>query len=414
MMTKNKLFKSLLLGVLLLGILFSYSSIAQADIIPNPVPTNNTPTNSTPANEQGRYVGRGVEASIRRLLCAPSDSSSVPTTNGAVGTTVAKGSSSSQDLSNCINRGYRFALAFGAVAAVFFFVLAGYMYMVGGENGKHEAKNVIISVIVGFLIMLSSFVLLQQINPTLVSFRTIQPPQLGGNYTIASCKELGLGDDCGSPSGDNGPADPNENSPVGDGQEKNGVVYGGGRYRNFPRFAQTDPPWAPKKYGRQSGCSTYYDGGCGPSAFAAIAQYYYQNGGAKISPDIASKYGNQINPFTVGEYAVDKGQRACPGGSYGTLAATVAPAFGLKAQPAGWGTIVTNLEKGVPAWVSMGGLPFTTGGHFIVLIAKKGDEIYIVDSYKRNITRAKASIVQAHFKYGSVVTSPTFTPPVPN
>ncbi len=203
MTQKQKIYK-LALGTALLSLQFLF-------FVPGAEAQNNTPTNSTPANEQGRYVGRGVEASIRRLLCAPSDSSSVPTTNGAVGTTVAKGSSSSQDLSNCINRGYRFALAFGAVAAVFFFVLAGYMYMVGGENGKHEAKNVIISVIVGFLIMLSSFVLLQQINPTLVSFRTIQPPQLGGQYSLLpSCSDLklGIGEDCqfedGSPGVSNG------------------------------------------------------------------------------------------------------------------------------------------------------------------------------------------------------------------
>jgi len=40
-------------------------------------------------------------------------------------------------------------------------------------------------------------------------------------------------------------------------------------------------------------------------------------------------------------------------------------------------------------------------------------EIYISDSSRRDITRAKASIVQKYFKYGTSVTSSTFTPPRP-
>jgi hypothetical protein len=122
------------------------------------------------------------------------------TTNSA-GTQVAVNSASDNDLANCINKGYRFALAFGAVAAVFFVVIAGYMYMVGGEKGKHEAKEILTSIIVGFLIMLSSYVLLRQINPTLVQFRTIQPPRITGTYNLPSCADVGLGVSCVDPQG---------------------------------------------------------------------------------------------------------------------------------------------------------------------------------------------------------------------
>jgi len=153
------------------------------------------------SNTQGKYVGRGVQASIEALLCTPTlgnatvsnVNSSVPGVNS---TATVTNNPASNDLANCINKGYKFALAFGAVAAVFFVVLAGYMYMVGGEKGKTEAKSIIVAVLVGFLIMLSSYVLLKQINPTLTAFRTIQPPQLMGNYAKLSCDQVNIGKDC--------------------------------------------------------------------------------------------------------------------------------------------------------------------------------------------------------------------------
>jgi hypothetical protein len=49
--------------------------------------------------------------------------------------------------------------------------------------------------------MLSSYVLLRQINPTLVAFRTIQPPQLLGKYSLPSCADAGLGENCVDPQG---------------------------------------------------------------------------------------------------------------------------------------------------------------------------------------------------------------------
>jgi hypothetical protein len=55
--------------------------------------------------------------------------------------------------------------------------------------------------------MLSSYVLLRQINPTLVAFRSIQPPQLLGKYSdFPSCSDihLGLGEDCTMPDGSPG------------------------------------------------------------------------------------------------------------------------------------------------------------------------------------------------------------------
>jgi hypothetical protein len=153
------------------------------------------------------------------------------TTNSA-GTQVAVNSASDNDLANCINKGYRFALAFGAVAAVFFVVIAGYMYMVGGEKGKHEAKEILTSIIVGFLIMLSSYVLLRQINPTLVQFRTIQPPRITGTYNLPSCEQLGIGvgtacmTAAGTPATSNGNGGVNQTAGDGQARGKKFILVG--------------------------------------------------------------------------------------------------------------------------------------------------------------------------------------------
>ncbi len=210
------IYRAVMLAVLLSVQFLVYTPQVYAQGGTNTPPAN-TPANNSQqsSNPQATYVGKGAEASIRALLCAPSDASNATTTGGGysfngVNATV-QNNPAGEDLANCINRGYRFAIAFGAVAAVFFVVLAGYMYMVGGEKGKHEAKSILVSVLAGFLIILSSFVLLRQINPTLVEFRTIQPPQIAGEYSLLpSCSDVGLGvgEDCtfadGTPGVSNG------------------------------------------------------------------------------------------------------------------------------------------------------------------------------------------------------------------
>jgi hypothetical protein len=134
-------------------------------------------TNSAASGVLPEY--KGVEDSIRRFLCAPADSN----TDGA-------------ELSNCINRLYRFGAVAGAFGAVLVIVLAGYYYIVLGEKGKTEGKNMIISVIAGLLIIFTAYILLRQINPTILEFRSIQPPRLLNVGKLPTCKSVGLADGC--------------------------------------------------------------------------------------------------------------------------------------------------------------------------------------------------------------------------
>lgn len=126
---------------------------------------------------------KGVDESLTSFLCTPSDP---PTGN---------------DLENCINKGYRFGIAFGAIALVFFLVFAGYMYMTGGETGKEKGKSIFRNALVGMGILLSSYLILSFINPNLVIFKPIQPPIFTAP-DLPSCEAVGLGQECVLPNGE--------------------------------------------------------------------------------------------------------------------------------------------------------------------------------------------------------------------
>lgn len=137
-----------------------------------PITTNNNSA-AAGASNLPQY-NRGVDTSIQAFLCAPSGDGN--------------------DLARCINRVYRFGVAFGAIALVFFLVWAGYMYMLGGETQKAKAKGMIQNSFLGMGLLLGSYVLLRFINPNLVTFKPIQPPIFTAE--LPSCAQVGLGEDC--------------------------------------------------------------------------------------------------------------------------------------------------------------------------------------------------------------------------
>lgn len=150
-------------------------------IVANPVVVmaqGTTNTNTPSSGVTGSVTTyKGVESSITEYLCTPSV--------GADG----------RDLERCVNKLYRFGIAFGAIALVFFIVFAGYMYMSGGETSKGKAKGILQNALVGMGILLFSYVLLRFINPNLVLFKPIQPP-IFTSADLPTCAALGLGDGC--------------------------------------------------------------------------------------------------------------------------------------------------------------------------------------------------------------------------
>ncbi len=126
-------------------------------------------------SQQPQYGG--VDQSISEYLCTPSEQAD------------------GRDLERCINKMYRFSIAFGAIALVFFIVFAGYMYITGGETGKGKAKGILQNALIGIGLLLGAYVLLGFINPNLLLFKTIQPPIFEAD-DIALCADLGFGENC--------------------------------------------------------------------------------------------------------------------------------------------------------------------------------------------------------------------------
>ncbi len=188
--------------------LIPYISLAQTNR--NPVNAQTPPTTTAvtkPVAGEAVVPYNGVESSIKRFLCTPgisNPSGTQPTlteqqaASGLTSVTNSADNPDSGDLVVCVNKLYRFGAAIGSFAAVFFIVLAGYIYMIGGENGKTKAKGYITSVIAGLIVIFTSYILLRQINPALTEFRTIQPPQLSGVIPLPDCSDprLNLGDGC--------------------------------------------------------------------------------------------------------------------------------------------------------------------------------------------------------------------------
>lgn len=193
-MTKlYRAFKVLFLcTVLSLQFLFVYSPTAVIAQLPDVIDTTQPVENELP-----KY-NAGVEQSIRDYLCTPTGLGS--------------------DLYECIGRAYRFSIAFGAIALVFFIVLAGYYYITGGETGKTKGKQVIFSAFTGMAIIVFSFVLLNFINPSLTEIRSIQPP-IFSEVDLPTCEEIGFGANCRITTGPN--AGQVYTAPVGSGGCKN-------------------------------------------------------------------------------------------------------------------------------------------------------------------------------------------------
>lgn len=168
-------------GFLVLQMLFGYVS-AGLPAVSIPVAHAQLNTNTPAPTNIPQYTGHGVDESISKYLCTPDPAN--------LGT----------DLYNCISKLYRFGIAFGAVALVFFVVLAGYTYITGGEAAKEKGKSILISALTGMAIILSSYVLLSFINPDLVKIKPIQPPIFSAS-DLPKCEDVGLGVNCVLPNG---------------------------------------------------------------------------------------------------------------------------------------------------------------------------------------------------------------------
>lgn len=140
---------------------------------------SNSATTTPPAQTPTELpvYNAGVDRSIQDYLCTPSQPAD------------------GHDLERCVNRLYRFGISAGALVLVFLIIYAGYIYITSDESGKTKAKGYIKNSLTGMGILLGSYVLLNFINPSLVTFKPIQPPIFNA-ADLPSCEQVGFGQEC--------------------------------------------------------------------------------------------------------------------------------------------------------------------------------------------------------------------------
>lgn len=164
-------FKKFFYALLLLELVFSYTPAAYAQ------------------TADYDYSKSGIGAQIEKYLCAPSpvDKSQTELHLDSQNNTItfnqqaaAAKNQNSQDLFNCINKLYKFAIIIAAVLGVFFIVIAGYVYMSadGNQEAVDKAKSIFTSTLTSLVILFAGYILLKAINPDLVQFKSIQPPSV--------------------------------------------------------------------------------------------------------------------------------------------------------------------------------------------------------------------------------------------
>lgn len=130
----------------------------------------------------------------------------------------------------------------------------------------------------------------------------------------------------------------------------------------FQLYNQCDPAWGSKQYGvAGSICAA----GCGPSTMAMI---------------ITALTGTRVTPDVVAEYAAANGQ-SFGGGSAWTIPKVTADHWGLKATFLGNDIVKINevlMNGGLVAVAGVGGSPFTSGGHYIVIRALTSDGQWLI------------------------------------
>lgn len=157
----------------------------------------------------------------------------------------------------------------------------------------------------------------------------------------------------------------------------------------FTVYNQCDPAWANKAYGSSTICPS----GCGPSAMAMI---------------ITALTGQRVTPYDTATYAGSKGMYIPGTGSSWSVAPVLAKHYNLKATFIGANMAKINATLkagGLVVAAGHGALPFTSGGHYIVIRAVLDNGKWKVgDSGHRNTSDKEwdAAPILANMGDGSV------------
>lgn len=110
------------------------------------------------------------------------------------GSTLLSGIFTADSLQNFVNKLFFFAISIGGILAVFQLARAGWLYMLGDNGGNmQKAKDIIGNVVIGVLLLLSIWLILNQINPNLLNLDILRNLNSGGGGTPAGSAQGGGG-----------------------------------------------------------------------------------------------------------------------------------------------------------------------------------------------------------------------------
>ncbi len=189
--------------------------------------------------------------------------------------------------------------------------------------------------------LLASTTLSDATNIVLIKFEAPKTPNLSDRLKLAQAVLDTYG---GGAGGGNGSLASASCTPAGNGQDTKYID-------GFTIYSQYDPSWKNDKFGS----STIGESGCGPTAMAMIITALT---GSTVTPDVTADYATSQNLYEPGV------------GSSWLIAKVLAEHWGLKATFIGADVskIVDTLANGgLVIGSGSGSLPFTAGGHYIVI-----------------------------------------------
>lgn len=235
---------------------------------------------------------------------------------------------------------FNYALGLLAMIAIIMIMIGGVKYiMARGGGGVGEAKKMIGNAVFGLILGLLSFVILNTVSPSLTNLSTLRTPvveTITMDYTAM------------------------ENTvPPGDapGAAPEGAAPNGAGFNNVPIFKQGQSPWGTSPYGD-----------CG--GHAGHASYAYSACGATSLAMVLKFYGNNVDPYIVGNFAVQNGYRTCGKGTNAGIMTT--------GVSKGWPNMVGErvsvqraielLKEGKPIVLATpnSATCYSRGGHYIV------------------------------------------------
>lgn len=259
---------------------------------------------------------------------------------------------------------YRYLVAIGGVVAAVMMMIGGFLYLTAGDSNRlARGKQFIVDALTGLVLILATYLLLNVINPDLVTYQNTEIAQI---EKILFEVSPGIAPNAPDPVDPKAPPQP---ATIPKPQPSSGPTGSDG----VPWFMQYDPKWNPKdlswmpasiKAGRND-CTSIAQRGCGTTSLAMVLNFY----GAGTDPMKTAAWG-----------------LGCKGGwqPYATLDAIGKQFSGFKGEYIGnrksdinkrMDKLISLVNSGQPiiyncapceGW-DVSGKPRSYGGHYMVL-----------------------------------------------